>query len=316
MKKFAKKLITPIVVLLIIIFFVLYLRDIDYSTFGLLHLSWPLLVLATVISLAFRYWGVYIWKSILKDLGAKNLPPFTTLSNVYAKAWMGRYIPGSVTWIASKIFMANKLGISKSRLAVSSLLEAGMQIVATMSVSLLILGFDPRLDVIPHTTKALMATIAVVLLVMLFPPILNRLLNVVYRIVKKKTGGQELRTNMRAVTRSYLLYAIGTLIMGSMYYFLTLALYPEITPDSYLYLVGAFSLAGALGMATPFVPSGLGVRDGAQLILLSIIMPKEIALAITIFSRLWSAIIDVGFYIIAHGIYRAKEGKNNDRQTR
>lgn len=304
-----KKFATPIFIVLIVVFFAFYLHDIDYSTFSQLQLSWPLLILASLISLAFRYWGVFIWKTILKDLGAKELPSFTVLSHVYSKAWMGRYIPGSVTWIAGKIYMANKLGISKSRLAVSSLLEAGVQIVATMSVSLLLLGFDPRLNVIPSTTKAFMVLIAVSLLVVLYPPILNRLLNLAHRIVKKKAGGEELRTNLRAVTRSYILYVAGTAMTGAAYYFLTAALYPDISPASFFYIVGAFNLAGALGMVTPFVPSGLGVRDGAQLVLLSIIMPKEIALAITIFSRLWSAIIDVAFYFAAHGLYRVRKDK-------
>jgi len=306
--KWAKKFATPIFVVLIIGFFAIYLRNIDYSAFADLHINWPLLIIASLISLSFRYWGVYIWRTILKGLGAKELPSFTLLSHVYAKAWMGRYIPGSVTWIASKVFMANKLGISKSRLAVSSLLEAGMQIVAMMSISLLILAFDPRLDVISAEIKLVLIIIAVILLVFLYPPVLNRLLGFVYKIIKKKSAGNELHANMRVVVRSFVLYAAATVIMGSAYYFLTLSLYPGTTIDSYFYLVGAFSLAGALGMATPFVPSGLGVRDGAQLVLLSIIMPTEIALVITIFSRLWSAIIDVAFYLVAQAVYRVKKG--------
>lgn len=284
---------------LIVLFFALYLRDIDYSNFSNLQIDWGYLLLASLISLGFRYWGVVIWRYILIDLGAKTLPSFTVLSNVYAKAWMGRYIPGTVTWIAGKIFMASKLGISKTKLAVSSLLEGGMQIVATMAVSLLILGFDSRLDVISPDIKFALVLLGLLSLVTLLPPVFNRLLAIVYRLVRKGKTNAELKTNGRAVVRSFALYAIGTLIMGSSYYFLTASLTPSVTPDMYLYFVGIFSLSGALGMATPLVPSGLGVRDGAQLILLSLIFPKEVALAITVVSRLWSAVVDVLFYVIA-----------------
>lgn len=299
-----KPFMAPLFVVLIILFFALYLKDIDYRAFSDLRFSPLPLLAATVISLAFRYWGVFIWRTILSDLGARKLPSFLVLSDVYAKAWMGRYIPGTVTWIAGKIYMANKLGISKSRLTVSAILEAGVQIVATLSLSLFILSLDSRLDVITTEMKLLLVLLAAVSVFMLLPPILNRLLSFVFRLVRKKAAYDELRTNGKATFRSYLLYVIGALIAGGSYYLLTASLYPQIDLGAYWYIVGAFTLAGALGMATPLVPSGLGVRDGVQLVLLSLIMPKEIALAVTVFSRLWSALIDVLFYLVSRIAYR------------
>lgn len=287
---------TPVFLILILIFLALYLKDIDYSAFQDLSFSWPLIVLATIVSLLFRYWGVVIWRFILHDLGAKNLPSFTVLSDVYAKSWMGRYIPGTVTWIASKVYMASRHGISKSRLTVSSVLEGGMQIVASMSISLLILGLDRRLDVISTELKVAMVVLAIVSLLVLLPPVLNRMLRLVFQTIRRKAAYSELQTNFRATFRSYLLYVIGSLIMGVAYYLLVISIYPSISVQEFWYIVGTFTLAGAVGMATPFVPSGIGVRDGVQLVLLSLIMPKEIALAITVFSRLWSVAVDMIFY--------------------
>lgn len=74
--------------------------------------------------------------------------------------------------------------------------------------------------------------------------------------------------------------------------------------------MGAFNLAGAIGMLAIAVPSGLGVRDGIQLILLGVIMPPEIALAITVAARLWSLLIDVLFFVIAAVLHR-----NNNSQS-
>lgn len=295
----AKRFITPLFVLLIVLFFVLFLKDIDYRTFAAVEFYIAPLAIATVVSLAFRYWGVLIWRTILTDLGATTLPTFRALTWVYARAWMARYIPGTVTWIASKIYMASKLGISKSRLAVSSILEAGVQIVAQLSLALLILAFDTRLEVINPETKLFLVFLALASLVALLPPVLNRLLRFVFQLVRRKTAYDELRSNGKATVRSFVLYVIGALIAGSSYYFLTISLYPSIGPEYYWYIVGAFTLSGALGMATPFVPSGLGVRDGVQLVLLSLIMPKEIALAVTVFSRLWSAAVDLLFLGLA-----------------
>lgn len=306
-KKNLKRIITPLFLALIILFFVFYLRDVDFSTITNIDISIPLLLIATVLSLSFRYLGVFIWRFILKKLGAKDLPKFNILANVYAKSWMGRYIPGTVTWIAGKIYFASQHGISKGRLGVSSLLEAGIQISATMSLSLLILGFDPRLDVFSVEIKLLLVVIGLSSLMLLWPPIFNRLLKLAYKILKRKQPSEEIHVKASLVLKSFGFYLIGSLVAGVSYYFLTASIYPEISPEAMLFIIGAFNLSSALGMATPFVPSGLGVRDGMQLVLLSVIMPKEIALAVTIFSRLWSALVDVIFYLVAAGYHNIKK---------
>lgn len=294
----------PVFIVLIILFFVLYLKDIDYHVFATVQFDWGLLLVASLISLGFRYWGVFIWKVVLRALGASSLPPFSTLSDIYAKAWMARYIPGTVAWIGGKIYMANKHGISKSRLAVSSLVEAGAQIVATMSVALVLLGIDPRLDAISWQLKIAMVAIGVGITVCLYPPLFNFLLRRAYRLVRRKEAYDQLRVNGKAIIRSYLLYLIGAFLAGSSYYLLAASLSSDVHPGMFWYIIGTLSLAGALGMATPFVPSGLGVREGVQLVLLSVILPKEIALVITVASRLWSAAIDVVFYMVATVIKR------------
>jgi uncharacterized membrane protein YbhN (UPF0104 family) len=299
MPKYLKRILGPLFVILIILFFVLYLKDIDYRVFATTRFDWGLLLLASAISLGFRYWGVFIWRVVLRALGSSSLPPFSTLAAVYAKAWMARYIPGTVAWIGGKIYLANKHGISKSRLAVSSLVEAAAQIVATMSVALILLGIDPRLDAIAWELKVIMVSVGVGITICLYPPLFNFLIRTAYRLVRRKEAYSQLRVNGKAVIQSYLLYLAGAFIAGTAYYFLAASLSSQVTPDMLWYIIGTLSLAGALGMATPLVPSGLGVREGVQLVLLSVIMPKEIALVITVASRLWSAAVDVLFYICA-----------------
>jgi glycosyltransferase 2 family protein len=299
MTKLQKKIINLTFILLIIAFFFLFLRDIEYSKIRSISLSWTPLLIATFFSLAFRYWGVFIWRTILKDLGSESLPKFHLLSSVYAKAWMGRYIPGTVTWIAGKIYLASSIGISKSRLAIASLLEAGMQIVAVTSVSLLLIGFDTRADTIPFSLKFLILVIAGLMLLALNPAIFNRIIRQAFKLIKKTEPGPELKANNKTVLRSFTLYAVGSIISGISYFFLTKSVDPSVSWNLFFYLVGAYNLAGAIGMATPFVPSGLGVRDGIQLVLLSAVFPIEIALVLTIISRLWSAIVDVIFYFSA-----------------
>ncbi|MDQ3065383.1 MAG: hypothetical protein M3Q36_03890, partial [bacterium] len=66
-----------------------------------------------------------------------------------------------------------------------------------------------------------------------------------------------------------------------------------------LFIMGVGNIAGAISMLAIFAPSGLGVREGVQLTLLSLIMPTELALLVTITTRLWGVAMDVIFFGIA-----------------
>jgi glycosyltransferase 2 family protein len=295
---------------LVVLFFVVFLWGIDYDVLATLDVDWPLVAAASALSLGFRYWGVLIWRTILRDLGARQLPRFRVLADIYAKAWMARYVPGTVPWIAGKIYMARNIGVSRGRLAVASLLEGGMQVIAVTAVSTLLIGFDTRLDVVPAWLQILTVLLGFALLALLSPPVFNKVIRTVYEKIRKTPASTELRTNGRAVARSFALYGVGAFISGTSYFLFASAIVGGVSWDKYLFLVGAFNLSGAVGTAVVFAPSGLGAREGVQLVLLSAVFPKEIALVITIASRLWSAAVDVLFFLLAAAINRVASGRS------
>ena len=284
----------------VIVFLSFYLKGIDFSKLKELQLRPLPLIVSLVLSLSFRYWGVYIWRNILQDLGSIELPKFQVLALIYARSWMARYIPGTVPWIAGRVFLARDLGISKSRLTVASLIEAGIQIVAIAATSMLLLSFDERINTVVNSEIRVLVLIAsLVLALLLIPAVFNHLLRFVYKAVRGVDAYSELATNGKATLRSFVLYAFGSFVSGISYYFMAMAIWGSTSPSDMIYIIGAVNLSGVIGMATPFVPSGLGVRDATQLILLSAIFPKEVALVLTIFSRLWSLIVDIVFLAAA-----------------
>lgn len=298
-RKIPRQVISTTFLAAVIIFLVLYLKDTNFSQLRSLQVNWWDIVIGSLWALLFRYEMVFIWRVILRALGAPSLPGYGLMAEVFAKAWISRYIPGTVTWIAGKVYMAAQFGISKSRLAVSSLLEGGMQIVAAVVVSLLLIGFNPHLSTIPLAARIAVVIVSLLSLFVLLPPVFNRLLHVAHVTIKKQRPSDELRINGRAVIRSFLLFTVGTFLNGTANYFVVLGLSGHGSLSLYFYLVGAFGLAGAVGMATPFLPSGIGVRDGVLLLLLAAVMPKDVALAITVFSRLWQVAVDLIFLGIA-----------------
>lgn len=294
-----KRAIPIIFYTLLIVFLFLYLRSIDFSKIGKLDFNWWYLLIATVFGLSFRYFGAYIWTVILRSLGAENARFSKNLIYVYAKSWLGRYIPGTAPWILGKIYFAARQGVSKSKLAVSSLLEAALQIVVQMLVALSLIAFDARLDVISLEIKISLIILIAMCLVVLTPPVFNFLISAIYKIIKKRPLDSSHLASSKTILKGFVLYVIGSFIAGLSLFFIAKTVYPILPYDQLFFVIGVSTLASAVSMLAIFAPSGLGVREGIQLVLLSIIMPTEIALVITVVTRLWSVATDLIFFMLA-----------------
>lgn len=298
-KKWIKRLIPITFYLLLGIFLYFYIINIDFTKLSDVQFSWPYFIIASLLALGFRYWGAFIWTTLLRGLGAKNVHLSRELIYIYAKSWLGRYIPGTAPWILGKIYFASQQGISKNKLAISSLLEAALQIIVQMLLALSLLIFDARLDIISTDMKILITIAILACVVILIPPVFNWCIARVYKLIKRKEFASEHYASTSTIGKGFGLYFVGSIISSLSLFFIAKAVYPELPYDQIFFVMGVGTLAGAVSMLAVFAPSGIGVREGIQLVLLSLIMPTEIALIITIVTRLWSVVIDLLFYAIS-----------------
>jgi glycosyltransferase 2 family protein len=297
-KSWLPKLITVAFYILLIAGLVFYFKDLDLNKLAGITLDWPLVVLSVCAGLAFRYWGAYIWLTLLKGLGAQNIQNKVELNYVYAKSWLGRYIPGAATWMLGKVYFASQHGISKNKLAVSSLLEGALQITVLLVLSIIMLIFDSRLDTINPNLKLVLFVVLLGCIISLLPSVFNRAVAIVYKLVRKKTFESEHMANGKIITKGALLYAIGSFVIGLSLFFAAKAVYPQLGYENIIFVIGVGNLAGALGMLAVFAPSGIGIREGVYIALLGLIMPTEFALVIAIFSRILGIVIDLVFFCI------------------
>lgn len=290
-------------------FLVYYVTNIDFASLQSIEFIWYFVVIASLFGLAMRYWQIVGWLVILKDLGAQGLKESRVqLAYVYAKSWLGRYIPGTAPWILGKIYFASKHGIAKSKLAVSSLLEAILQVTVILGLGSLLLISDARFNVIDPNLRILMVLVLIGSIVVILPPVFNRVVGLAYKIIRRKPLLKEHHMPTRTLFKGIALYAIGGIFNGLFLFFLAKSVYPELGFDNLLFILGAVNLAGALGILAIFTPSGLGVRDGVMLLLFSLVMPAEFALTITVLARLWDVVLDLVFYVLT---WLGKLRKNN-----
>ena len=300
----AKKLIPWVFYLLLGGFLVAYLFTVDYELLLSVELNWWFIVMATITVLVARGWAVGIWLTILRGLGAGRFSSVPTLAFVYAKSWLGRYIPGTAPWILGKIYFASQQGLSKTKLAISSLLEAGLQIVVSLVVGLAMILFDPRTEVIASEYRWLMGVAVVLGIVVLMPPVFNRVLRLLFRVLRRRELDSASLPSWNTVIVGTAMYAVVTVLAGLAAFFVAAAVWPDLGFDDVWFVIGVTSLAAAVSMLAVFAPGGIGVREALLVLLLSTIMPTEIALIASILLRLWSIVGDFLFLGITYLVLR------------
>ena len=301
---------------LVIVFIGRYLATIDWSELRGLRLAPGPFVLATVISLAYRFWGAHIWLFLLRQLGADlGRAESWQLLYVYAKSWMGRYLLGAGTWIAGKVFFATQHGIPRrNKLAVSGVLEAALQMLATLAVGLSFLVADSRLGAQGSSAATWSSFALVFCIIALIPSVFRLEVRAAYWIFRRRPIDPSHLPGWRPIVRGAGLYVVGTLMSGVSYFFVAQAVYGGLDSADLLYVVGASSVAAAVSLVVVIAPAGLGVREGIQVMFLTAIMPQEVAWVIAIFTRVWSIGLDAIFVGLA--FFGRRYGRLGDRGAR
>lgn len=282
---------------IVAIFLGIYISNLDWQRLSSISVNWGWLLLATLIGIATRFWFAKIWVFFLNQSGHTLTKAETIeLYKVYAKSWLGRYIPGSVAWVAGKVYFASKLGISKSRLAISSFIEAVLQIVTVLLTASLLLVFDPRSYQLAGGWLWLVIGFAILGFVALLPPVLRIYASAAYNFLRKAQLDQKLIPGNKTLGAGILMFVVSSMLSGFAFYLVTLAIAPEVGIEQLLFILAASNLASAISMVAIFAPAGVGVREAIQIAALVFVMSPEQALAAALMMRVLSILWD-GFFL-------------------
>lgn len=281
-----------------------YVSRIDFATLAGLRLAWGYLLGGLAVGFGQRMILPLVWVLIVRDLGVvvRDYPAYNF---VYAKAWLGRYLPGKVAMVAARVYFAEELGASRSAMAVSSVAELGAQLLVTVSIGLVgVASVGGAVEVIAPYRPIAYAMVALLAL-MLWPRVFNGVVALLYRVL-----GRSLETRPKVgastITRAVVGFLVVSLLSGAMSVLFAASVDLRAL-DHPTFVWGAYSLAGALGMAFVLAPSGLGAREAVQIPLYTLVFSAEAAVAIAVVSRVAEVAIDVLFYGASAGWSRASK---------
>ena len=261
-----------------------------------------------------------IWRNILARLGSHL--GLRLCLRIYLASEFVRYIPGNVWHVLTRILWVGKYGVSRPVAFASMSIELVTKLAAgilVFSASLLFWHDSAAVGSLLHGPLVDILGIASILalLIALHPRMLNGLLNLALRSLKRDPVQLTLRySDILFVT---LAWCASWIVAGCAFYVLLLALWPGAPLVALPICIGIYALAWDIGFVSFVTPSGLGVREAAivGLFALALPLPAGMATVMALLSRFVSTIAEVVCVSIAY-LSGGKQVTNmqQERQTR
>jgi uncharacterized membrane protein YbhN (UPF0104 family) len=215
-----------------------------------------------------------IWQSVLKRLGYRL--DLRVCLRIYLASEFVRYIPGNVWHVLTRVLWTGKYGVPRPIAFASMTVELITKLAAgaiVFALSLLFWGSANALGSLFQSSLILVlgGVSFIALLVVLHPRILNSLLNLALRILKRDPIVLSLRySDILLVT---LMWCASWFVAGCAFYVMLLALWPATPLAALPVCIGIYAIAWDFGFVTFITPSGLGFRELAIGVLFALALP-------------------------------------------
>ncbi|MGA2515012.1 MAG: hypothetical protein ABSG44_00515 [Thermodesulfobacteriota bacterium] len=205
---------------------------------------------------------------------------------------LGKYLPGKVWLLLGRFHFYESKGKSRKTISVALFIETVTMIVAAGLMFLVALVFfkEVRPSYAGRQSEWLILVFVLGLL-SLHPRFLQKILN--WTLVRFKRDPVSLPISYSDVLWILFVSIVSWVVGGVGFYLFVDSVY-AVAPQYILFLTGALAISSTIGLIALFAPAGLGVREGALVYLLSLIMAAPVAVIISILSRIWMTLIEIG----------------------
>lgn len=218
-----------------------------------------------------------VWRELLAGMGSRLSLADTWRINFIGQ--LGKYVPGKVWQIVAQAELGKDAGVPRERSALSVLLGLLVVVVTGGIVAVVTLPFATGGNFSHYFWVLFILPVGVLVL---SPPIMNRLLAFVLKILKRPPldNGVSLAGLLRASAWGVLSWAC----FGVM----TFALLHQLgdhRSGAFLAAVGAYALSWVVGFVVLIAPAGIGAREAVMIALISSQTTAGTALALALLTR-------------------------------
>jgi glycosyltransferase 2 family protein len=261
------------------------------------------LILSTLIFVFSYFIQIWAWYLITLRLGIAI--PFKETVESWFYSQLGKYLPGKVWLFLSRLYFYDSKGMPKKTITVALYFETVTLVMAAGLIFLISLFSFKEIQSFDFAISSLWLIPCFVLaFFFLHPKVLQIILN---RILAS------LRRGPISISISYveILGVLGVCLLSWMvggigFYFFVDSVF-TVSSRHVLILTGALAISSTLGLIALFAPSGLGVREGVLVSLLSLIMPSPVAVILSVLTRLWMTFIEIGLIGVVYLVDKLKK---------
>jgi len=198
----------------------------------------------------------------------------------------GRYIPGKIWFTVGRTLLAERLGIPKKKAFAAVLIETVYLVLTGLLFSIIVFYYINN-----HSAVFLFLFPGLFLLICLISPnLLTKIMNFILIKFKKETLDINFSwINILILNSFYIVMWIG---FGLQFFFLLKSV--GISSNAF-YLISIYPVSWVIGFIVVFLPSGIGIREGVMVILLSNFLTSPQAITISILSRIQMTLSELLF---------------------
>jgi len=248
------------------------------------------LILSTLL-FAFSYFiQIWAWYLITLRLEIALSSSDTLKSWFYSQ--LGKYLPGKVWVLLGRFYFYESKGKSKEAVSVALYLEmATMTMAAGLVFLAALICYRELWPSYPWKQSGWLVFLFFLGLGSVHPRVLEKILN--WFLARLNRERVSLSMSYGNILWILSVCIVCWIVGGIGFCFFVDSVYPA-SLRYILFLTGALAISNILGLLAIFAPIGLGVREGALVYFLSFMMPTPVAVIISILTRIWMTLIEIG----------------------
>lgn len=238
---------------------------------------------ALLALLVMQYATLRQWQALLAGLGSPLRT--TTAGRIFFIGQLGKYIPGSVWPVLTQMELGARANVPRSRSGGASVLTMILSLATGLLVAAATLPFAHY-----SADYDWVFVLVPVILVCLYPRVLNPLLNRLFKLTKRP--GLEQPVTLTMLSKALAWSLLAWIANGVQIWILADKLGAP-AGRTILIALGGYAFAWCVGFVVIFDPAGAGIREALLVAALAPVLPASPAFALALVSRAVNTISDL-----------------------
>jgi len=243
------------------------------------------LVFSIFLLILYHFIAAWFYKKWLHFFGEET--EWSVSFKILYISQMARFLPGGIWGHVGRIYLGDKEGIPKKKMVLASIGHLALNVLTGVILASALIPFKAiRLS---NSLIGPFLVVGVIILSLILPKGASILELWSY----KKNG-----TNKISPIRFIQIFKLSMMYIGQWFlygiaFWLLLMSFQIIEQISFKKTMGALAFSGSGVLMTPFIPGGIGVREGLLSFLLQPSLTSSDAAIVAIFSRIWLLLVDL-----------------------